>query len=375
MKVWGRRFAARGWRVVVGDANSPLQRMHLAFLFFAAWVGAFSGAFNVVLSLSPPLYGLALEGFASIVLWMWYRSRWRADAERMAWWFCLMIIFVMMPINWLFNQGMSGPTLMFFLMAAAYSLGVIPAHGWRRWLVLAGFLIMPALMILLESRHPRWVEAYPSVAQRATDLIVSYYLNVAILLIMVSGHIRRVKSEQRLSRDYAARLREQARRDSLTGLLNHAAFHATAEARLALAGDRSPGWALVIYDLDHFKQVNDKYGHPYGDKVLLHFAALLSEVAQLYDAIVGRCGGEEFCVLMPRASQALIETFDGRLRERCCSQPLAQGEIHFSGGGALAPEEGSVTLWFERADRALYAAKHAGRDRLIVSDDRLTLSR
>ncbi len=346
--------------------------MHLAFLFVAAWVGAFSGMFNVILSLSPPLYGLLLEGFALTVLWMWYRSRWRADAERMAWWFCLLIIFVMMPVNWLFNQGMSGPTLMFFLMAAAYSLGVIPAHGWRRWLVLAGFLIMPALMILLESYHPSWIAAYPSATQQAADLIFSYYLNVAILMVMVSGHIRRVESERRLSRDYAARLREQARRDSLTGLLNHAAFHETAEAELA--GDK-PDLALLIYDLDHFKQVNDNYGHPYGDQALLHFAALLGEIARQYDAIVGRCGGEEFCVLMPRASQALLEAFDRQLRERCRLQPLAHGEIHFSGGGALAPEKGSVTLWFELADRALYSAKRAGRRRLVVSDDLLILSR
>lgn len=371
METTWRRIWAACWRLVVGEALSPLQRMHLAFLFVAAWIAALSGLFNVFIGLSSPAYGLVLEGTALVVLWMWYRSRWRGDAVRMAWWFCLLVIFVVMPVNWLFNQGMHGPTLMFFLMGAAYALGVIPAQGWRRWVILAGFLGMPPLMILLEYRHPGWVAGYPDRLAQATDLTVSYLMNVAILLIMVSGHLKRVQREQRLSRRYAERLRELARRDSLTGLLNHASFHELVSKRQHECRRDGLTAALLTYDLDHFKWLNDTYGHPYGDTVIVRFAEHLGAVAADLGGVAGRCGGEEFSILIAPATQTEMLAFDERLRQRCRSQPLEHGEIRFSGGGALLPEAGPVRQWFERADHALYTAKSTGRQRFSVADDRL----
>ncbi|WP_162500790.1 GGDEF domain-containing protein [Modicisalibacter coralii] len=363
-----RRIQAACWRLVAGEALSPLQRMHLAFLFVAALTAAISGAFNVIVGLSSPTYALVLEGIALAVLWMWYRSRWHGDVVRMAWWFCLLAIFGIMPLNWLFNQGMSGPTSMFFLMGAAYALGVIPSCGFRRWVVLAGIVGMPPLMILLEYHHPGWVTDYPDRFSRALDLGVSYLMNVAILLILVSGHLKRVRREQRVSRRYAERLRELARRDSLTGLLNHAAFHERVAIRQGECRHDGTSAALLTYDLDHFKWLNDTHGHPYGDTVIVRFADCLNDVASDFGAVVGRCGGEEFSVLIAPATPAEMLAFDTRLREACRARPLAHGDIQFSGGGALLETDGPVSRWFERADRSLYAAKSAGRQRFSMDD-------
>lgn len=358
----------------MGRAQTPVQRMHHAFLLFAALVGFVAAVFNVVMGLSPLGYGIALAVTSLFILWMWYRSRWRDDYQRMAWWFSVLVIFVFIPVNWFFNQGMQGPTLLFFLMAAAYSLGLVPYRGWQRCLVIAGFLAMPLLLIVVEYRVPSLVAPYPSRAQQAADMIVSYYLNVAILLVLVTGHLARIKTERRRSQSYAARLEELARCDSLTGLLNHGAFHALAEAHLESVAHTGRPCCLLTCDLDHFKRINDTHGHPYGDRVIQYFADRLREVAGDIDGIVGRCGGEEFSVLLPGAAAQAARGVDGRLRELCRLAPMLHGEVHLSSGLAEASGEMTVAHWFERADKALYVSKANGRNRLVVSGTDVSLA-
>ncbi|MEC9481920.1 MAG: GGDEF domain-containing protein [Halomonas sp.] len=365
MKTIIQRAYRTAWRGIAGRKRSPSQRMHLAFLFFAALVGYVSAGFNLMLGLTSPVHGAVLVGFSSIVTWMWYRSRWRGETRRMAWWFCLLTLFVVLPVNWLFNQGMHGPTLMFFLMTAAYSLGVLPQRGGQRSLVLAGFICVPPLLVALDYFYPRWTAPYLERADQALDLGVSYLLNVAILLVMVNGHMARIRREQQRSASYATRLQALARLDSLTGLLNHGAFHAQAASRLDEVARGVPH-VLFACDLDHFKQINDVYGHPYGDDVLRVFARLLREVAEASGGIAGRCGGEEFAVLLPGMDAEQARGFDHRLRGACISHVMPHGAIRYSSGLAPALPGESSTCWFERADRALYAAKLAGRNRLSM---------
>ena len=147
-----------------------------------------------------------------------------------------------------------------------------------------------------------------------------------------------------------AELGDRARRDALTGVLNHAAFHELAASELARAKRYRGRLALVLFDLDGFKRTNDRAGHAEGDRVLRTFAATLSEAVRETDA-VGRLGGDEFGALLLQAAPFAVGAFLERLEKR-----LPAG-VSASAGAAYAAEVKSAGELFELADRRLYADK------------------
>ncbi len=150
-----------------------------------------------------------------------------------------------------------------------------------------------------------------------------------------------------------AELRDRARRDPLTGVLNHQAFHAAVNAELGRARRYRGRLALVLFDLDRFKETNDREGHAEGDRVLRAFAAVLAETVRRNDA-VGRLGGDEFGALLLQAEPWAVDAFLARLRARLPDCVSA------SAGAAYGAEvKGPAEELFELADRRLYADKVA----------------
>lgn len=148
-------------------------------------------------------------------------------------------------------------------------------------------------------------------------------------------------------------LAERARRDPLTGLLNHRAFHARLQAEAVRARRYRGRIALVAFDLDRFKETNDRQGHQEGDRLLRAFATALAGTVRETDA-AGRTGGDEFAALLLEAGPGDVEAFRRRLRERL------PAEIAVSMGAAYLPEECSAAeQLLEAADRRLYEDKTA----------------
>jgi diguanylate cyclase (GGDEF)-like protein/PAS domain S-box-containing protein len=165
-------------------------------------------------------------------------------------------------------------------------------------------------------------------------------------------------------------LKEQADRDSLTGLLNRRAFHELASKMLRTAHRRKQSTTLLMIDLDHFKRVNDRYGHAEGDHVLKRVAETLKTVARAND-IVARHGGEEFVVAIIGADDVESLLAAERLRASIAAIADTKGGITASIGVAASRpelEEREVTKILEEmldeADQALYAAKRAGRNQV-----------
>ena len=161
-------------------------------------------------------------------------------------------------------------------------------------------------------------------------------------------------------------LREQAERDWLTGLHNRRYF---ARELDRLSAERQGRWlSLAIVDLDHFKLVNDEFGHEVGDRVLVRVAALLCDVLRQADIVV-RSGGEEFLVLMPateiNAAIAACERIRRRIRDEDWGA-LADGlALTASAGVAATDDPEEIATLTRSADERLYAAKRAGRDRVV----------
>jgi diguanylate cyclase (GGDEF)-like protein len=164
---------------------------------------------------------------------------------------------------------------------------------------------------------------------------------------------------------------ETARRDELTGLFNRAGLkRLIGEMESAPVAAREP-YAVAMFDIDHFKAINDAYGHGGGDAVLVHAGRLIAGKARLAD-FVCRYGGEEFCVLLRGCDAAEAAAFARRVVEEAGTQEvrLPGGELAtftLSAGYAAHPGRGGATVAtvIDRADAALYAAKRAGRNQAM----------
>ena len=163
-------------------------------------------------------------------------------------------------------------------------------------------------------------------------------------------------------------LRARATHDGLTGLLNRTEFMRRAAAEWQDAHRSAVGGSLILADLDHFKRINDTYGHPVGDYVLQVFAASCRGIVRSTD-LVGRYGGEEFIIFLPdvhaaRAAQVAAEISE-RLRATPTPNNLRLPTVSY--GIAAATAGLPLADAIERADRALYEAKTGGRDRVAHS--------
>jgi diguanylate cyclase (GGDEF)-like protein len=167
-------------------------------------------------------------------------------------------------------------------------------------------------------------------------------------------------------------LRQQALRDPLTGLYNRRYFEELAPKILSdAAADGQPA-SVVAIDIDYFKQVNDRYGHPVGDQVLHAVAQLLQKSAGS-GAMACRMGGEEFILVLPRTACAAAAELGEQLRARVatmyksCVPPIPA--ITISAGVAAFPQHGGeIEILVAAADAGLYRAKAAGRNRVVVAE-------
>ena len=342
--------------------------MNRSFLFCAA-VGCFSGAIlNYSAGLTDMVYVVLVTIIGAGMLAMWAHLRRGRNARHSAMVTSCLVAIGLLPLNWFYNQGTQGPSLLLFLAVGGYAFCLLLVAPVQRLLIAMLFLVVPYVLIWLDYRFPDWIEPYPSEAAHAIDAAATYSICVILLLVMVTGFFRRFESEHRLLNEYAEKLREAGLRDSLTGLFNHGSFYALADAYCRKA-DPTPAehGALIIYDLDHFKNVNDSHGHVYGDTTLKFFSRVLREIVDARGGTAGRCGGEEFAVLLPGAGQAEVEEVDATLRAQLAAQPLEYGPVRVSGGVAFEPAT-SIKAWMERADHALYEAKCRGRDQTVYYD-------
>ncbi|SDO23429.1 PAS domain S-box-containing protein/diguanylate cyclase (GGDEF) domain-containing protein [Rhodoferax sp. OV413] len=167
-------------------------------------------------------------------------------------------------------------------------------------------------------------------------------------------------------------LRQVASTDSLTGMASRSHFMERAETELARARRHGRPLAMVMLDVDHFKQINDRFGHAMGDEVLRMLTRTCRLLVRQQD-VMGRLGGEEFSVLMPETDSAEALALAERLRTALETMPMAsvRGEavsVTASFGiSSLRPDD-SLDSLLARADAGLYLSKHAGRNRVSCAD-------
>lgn len=245
------------------------------------------------------------------------------------------------------SGGPQSPMLVLVALPA-----ILMANRFRRPVVVAGLGATLAIMLLGS------VAVDPaSFADDPSLVLVSVALVIGVVVFTLS-----------LS-DTEMALREDARVDHLTGLNNRASLASRFDELRAQARVTGSSIALVVYDLDRFKSVNDDLGHDRGDAVLRDTAALLRRHLRAED-LVYRLGGEEFCVLLPGLGvEAALEIAQ---RQRESIEEARPGGVAITVSGGVAAATGYAVVWetlFQAADAALLRAKREGRNRIVVDGD------
>tara|TARA_B100001109_G_scaffold12140_1_gene9062 strand:- start:34207 stop:35415 length:1209 start_codon:yes stop_codon:yes gene_type:complete len=252
--------------------------------------------------------------------------------------------------------------------------------GWGKW---AFTLVGVPLWLFLEL----WFDAHAPILAIEGDYpdIIAYFSGVLIFLttiIMYATFTR--EADRHLEGIHAVnrQLKDMALKDALTGLFNRRYISDELKKCVQLAADKGQFLALAMFDMDHFKRINDTHGHDAGDKVLQAVARLAQQNLRESDQ-VGRIGGEEFCIIFTQGKHDSIQQAVERLRSAISGHTITYaGEtIHLSAsfGIAYAPDakktgakrtdaEGYVSagMLFKQADAALYQAKSEGRNRVVT---------
>ena len=169
-----------------------------------------------------------------------------------------------------------------------------------------------------------------------------------------------------------AELWRLSRTDQLTGLPNRRGFSEAAAEALDKAQRQKVQAVAFMLDIDHFKSINDQFGHDFGDVVLAEIGRLLSKHAKTNGMIVGRQGGEEFAaLLLGNDTERAMQTAE-TIRQECAATQILHGgtfvQVTISIGLARSEQQPSLERILRRADRALYEAKAAGRNRIVPAE-------
>jgi len=219
---------------------------------------------------------------------------------------------------------------------------------------------------------PGKMRPYSQMLQEANDELGKLNMSYEQLVLDLKESKDKAEVFANKLRQANAQLEQLAFRDGLTGLYNHRYFQESLAKELTRAKRHNRSLSLIIFDIDHFKKVNDTFGHPAGDQVLKNMAKSIEKVIRPND-IFARYGGEEFVIILPESDQAGLETFAERLRQ--CVESMTTVvidktiKITISCGGvqfaAKTPEITQQDL-IDTIDRALYQSKNGGRNRVTI---------
>ena len=252
---------------------------------------------------------------------------------------------------------------MAFLVAAIWRRPSVPVGKWR-WLLVVSLLTQMTVTFWRGVLGAFFTDVYPT-------FLTPHPVNVAFALIANATTVLSLMAMLLAHRDEAAReLERLATVDGLTGVLNRRAWMTRAAAELAESVRYGYPVAVLMIDLDHFKQINDTHGHDAGDRALAFVARALESAVRPGD-LVCRYGGEEFCVLMNHAENGAASAFDARLRNYL--DAVAEGELGFplaysAGIAVRGNPDDRLEAIVKRADAMLYGAKSQGRARTLDAE-------
>jgi diguanylate cyclase (GGDEF)-like protein len=347
----------------VYSKDLPLD--HLVFLYTAGagiFLSIFGLGYNMLIGIgifTLPVLVIYLTVIIVSVLYSVVKNRWYGAAVIVLGFSA----FVLLPFLWFTIGGVTGTTAP-MMLTCGICIAIV-FKGAVRTFMLTLEAVMLVAFIALEYHFPDIIIPYATRTEHYADLAfgvtMSFIVN-CILVYTVVGEYVKVRDEKTC---LVRRLEVLSLTDALTGLYNRRFLSASIDEEMRRAYDTGSQLTLCILDIDHFKKINDTYGHEYGDEVLFNIAQIMK--AYLTEGeIYGRYGGEEFVVLFPGKTpmKALpkIRTLCDYIREHGWDHDKP---VTVSGGLSSYTKGISYSDFVDAADKNLYRAKREGRDKVI----------
>lgn len=355
---------------VMGAVNEPARRAQAGVVLQGiGWAllltsglterGGMADRVLSTLSMAGIASGLALNATA-FDLWCG-----RASSNRWP-----MVVAVVMSIGYFigfssyaFRVGWANALLtvqMAFVVVAVWRKPAVRVGRWR-WLLVVTVIAQMVVTAWRGVLGAFFTESYPT-------FLAPHPVNVTFAVIANATAVISLMAVLLAHRDEVDRALERlATLDGLTGVLNRGAWMTRAQTELAVSVRYLHPVAVLMIDLDHFKKINDNHGHHAGDRALVFIARALQAAVRPGD-LVGRYGGEEFCVLMNHGDAAAARGFDARMREHIDETAARElgFELAYSAGIAIRQStDDTLEAMLKRADGTLYNAKAQGRARTL----------
>ncbi|WP_333795840.1 GGDEF domain-containing protein [Rheinheimera sp.] len=255
------------------------------------------------------------------------------------------------------------PLVLLLCLATLYTLWRAPDPQMRTvYLLMMGIELLFSLQLLVKIVLVALDPDMPLTLAGDELLQTSGYLAMSAFIMLTTMACALI-----VIRRQELELRRASDTDPLTGWLNRRALQRIASHEFARSDRTGQPCAILTFDIDHFKKINDSYGHAVGDEALKHVTSLAQDVLRGYDYLF-RIGGEEFVILLTDVQSAELCAVASRLRRKVLKQPLVHGQLHIpvtvSVGYAQRQLNEDWQTVLDKADRALYHAKEHGRDRV-----------
>lgn len=309
-----------------------------AFLIMAGWT--LSAAIAARYGRNIPTAALAFFGLGGFAVFLWFMFVAPSLPARILainFSICGMAVMVAVKLYPIRNQGPIEKALFVLAILSAMNLA-----------------IRPVLVLWLGGMQLTYDQLYQSLYW-TTALLSHALLSLLTALCLFAG----------AAMDMMNVLKSHSETDTLSGLLNRRGFDLAARKLLDQRVHQGLPLAVILADLDHFKSINDRFGHDVGDSIIAEFGASMRQMAPP-GAVTSRLGGEEFAIMLPIADVATARLFAEGLRTAFAANAPATASF----GIAIRDGETEVRPLLRRADQALYAAKDLGRNRVCVFVDR-----
>jgi len=346
---------------LLGSKTLPFQYTHHIVLLVSAVIYVVSVFFNYSLGISDPFNIYLQMILVPTIIWIWYQSRWQNKFYKMAIVFAYFTSMITLPSNWLGNGGSYGPTYLMGMASLIYLSVLLRDTTLYRRIGQILILLVPIPLVYVENQYPDLIFFYPSDDLRQIDLTVSFILAGFIVIVIMENHFNRFRLERKKAEYLTEQLRFLSEQDPLTSLYNRRGLDRYFDERI----HSSPLLTMVILDLDHFKNLNDQWGHSYGDEVLCALSRLLKDRAIKDKGRAVRLGGEEFVLLLPVSRDRAL-TATKKVASRFSDMDFSHGSVTFSAGIAQAEPNETQSRLLKRADDLLYQAKQSGRNCIMV---------
>ncbi len=377
-----------GVAIVLGATMNLIRLTRKTYPGFGMWTAGITifaaGFFLISLrNIIPDIFTIVLANLfivSSMVFLLEGTRRFRGKAVRKTFFILLIAVYTAFHSYFTFvhNDIVIRIIAISLLLAALY--GLIALELFRNaplnlrfsyWLIGSLFALCGICMVcrgLLTGLLPPPHDLLePNVLQAMTFLLAIFF-GIAWTFGFVTLNSERLEAELKNAQE---QLQEMATTDFLTGIANNRLFFEMGKREVQRARRYKHSLALLMLDLDHFKKVNDKYGHAVGDTVLVAFADVCKKCLRDAD-IFGRLGGEEFAILLPETDVDGGRIFAERLRTAIENSDIKTKSktLHITvsiGVTEISPDKDKLTTALRRADDTMYEAKRKGRNRVMVS--------